>query len=294
MTVLTNTITTAQMCAGLDREMIRVFDQENDRLMEILGIFGIEVMAAATALYQYKVKGELNTAKVAEGDEVPLSKYELEKIPVGELEIKPYRKLTTAQAVLKSGFSNAVGRTDDKMVKDIRADRLAEFFTFLGNGTSTATGKTLQALLAQTDAVLNDKLEEHGDSTERIIHFVNRFDIADYLSDASITTQTVYGMTYIKSFLGINDIFVTSKVEKNTLFATPVDNLHIYGTDFAELAQAGLDYAISASGLIGVHHDPAYNRTSCETYALTGMTIIPEITDYIVKGALGTASGAKA
>lgn len=290
MAALTNTITTAQMCAGLDQEMIRTFDQENDRLMEILGIFGVETMHANSALFQYKVKGELNKANVAEGDEVPLSKYELEKLPVGELTVHPYRKMTTAQAILKSGYVNAVGRTDDQMVKDIRAGRLGEFFAFLGNATSNASGKTLQACLAQSDAVLQDKLEAHGDSTERIIHFVNRFDIADYLAEANITTQTVYGMTYLESFLGVNDIFVTSKVGKGDVFATPVDNIHIYGCDFDELATAGMDYTTSASGLIGVHHDPAYNRTSVETYALTGMTIIPEITDYIVWGNLGAAS----
>lgn len=287
MAALTNTVTTQQMCAGLDREFIRMFDQENDRLMEILGVFGTEVMAADTALFQYKVTGALNTATVAEGDEVPLSQYALEKIPVGSLTVKPYRKLTTAQAILKSGFTNAVGRTDDRMVKDVRADRLAEFFAFLANGTSTAEGKTLQASLAQIDAVLNDKLESHGDSADRIIHFVNRFDIADYLANAAITTQTVYGMTYLESFLGVNDIFVTSKVGKGTIYATPVDNIHIYGADFAELADAGMSYTQSASGLIGVHHQPAYNRTSAETYILTGMTIMPEITDYIVEGTVG-------
>lgn len=282
MATLENTVTTAEMAKGLDREMIRVFEQENDRLMELLGIFSVETMAAGTAMYQYKVTGELSDAEVAEGDEVPLSKYKMEKIPVGDLSIKPYRKLTTAQAILQAGFAKAVSKTDEKMVKSIRNDRIADFFGLLGNGTSTATGETLQAALAQADAVLADKLEANGDSAGRIIHFVNRFDIADHLATAAVTTQSAYGMTYIKNFLGVDDIFVTSKVPKGTLMATPADNIHVYGVDFGSLGNAGLSYEVSAGGLIGVHHQPAYNRTSAETYALTGMSLLPEVTDYIV------------
>lgn len=289
MAVIDNTVTTEQMVAGLDREMVENFNQENDRLMEILGIFGTEVMAANTSLYQLKATGELNEAVVAEGDEVPLSRYKLEKKHVGDLTIKPYRKLTTAQAILKSGFLNAVGKTDEKMVKDVRHNIINEFFGFLKNGTGRAKGATLQAALAQQDATMNDELEKRGDSAERIIHFVNRFDIADYLAEAQVTMQTAYGMTYIQSFLGVNDLFVTSQVPKGVVYATPVDNLRIYGTDYAELAKAGLSYEVGAGGLIAVAHEPAYNRVSAQTHVLTGMTILPEVLDYIVAASIGDA-----
>ena len=123
---------------------------------------------------------------------------------------------------------------------------------------------------------------------------MTRFDIADYLENAPITTQTLYGMDYIQDFLGVKDIFVTSKVPKGKVWATPVDNIHIYGADFGELAKAGIDYEISASGLIGVHHQPAYNRTACETYVLTAMTLFPEVLDYIVEGTIAATKAAAA
>lgn len=283
----TNTITTAQMVDGLNQELIRKFDQENDILMEILGKFSVEVLSANTTLFMQKVEGGLTTATRNEGEDVPLSQYKLVDVPVGTFMPKFYRKATTAEAILKSGYVGACVKTDDKMIKNIRAERIGEFFDFLKLGTGEAYGKTLQALLAQTDATLNGTMEDHGDSDDRICHFVNRFDIAGYLAEAPITTQTAYGMTYIKDFLGVRDIFVTNRVPKGKIWATPVDNIRIYGTDVAELGKAGLTYVQSANGLIGVAHEPAYKNASAETHVISGMMLFPEIKDYIIEGTIG-------
>lgn len=285
-----NTITTEQMIDGLNQEMIRQFDQENDRLMEILGIFGVEVLAANTTLFMTKIEGSLTEEERAEGEEVPLSQYKVVDEPVGTFMPKFYRKATTAEAILKSGYVNACSRTDDKMLTQIRAQRLAEFFGYLKNGTGTASGDTLQAVLAQVDATLNGALEDHGDETARIIHFVNRFDIADYLAHATVTTQTAYGMTYIESFLGVQDIFVTNRVPKGTVYALPVENLRIFGTDINELKKGGLTYLDSANGLIGVAHNPDYKSASTETHVISGMMLFAEVKDYIVAGTIGAAA----
>lgn len=286
MAKLDNTVTIEDVVTALDVEMSSNFDQEVNRLIEILGIFGTEVVPAGTAMYQYKVEGSLNAATVDEGDEVPLSKYTVEKESVGELEVKPYRKLTTAQAILKSGFENAVRKTDNKMVKDIRGGIISDFFKFLENGTGTSTGAGLQAALAKADAALGDALEANNDSTDRYVHFVNRQDIADYLAKANITTQTVFGMEYLQSFLGVTDIFVTSKVPAGTIYVTPVENIHIYGIDFSALSEADLTYEQQENSLIGVHHTPNYSRTSAETYVLTGASFLPEAKNYIIKGSV--------
>ena len=234
--------------------------------------------------------GTLGDGNVAEGDEVPLSKYSADKTPIGELETKAYRKLTTRQAILKSGFENAVLKTDDKMAKDNRAGIVKDFFTFLGKGTGEASGTGLQGAFAMVDSKLGDALEDSNDSTERIVHFVNRTDIAEYLANAQITTQTVFGMQYIKDFLGVTDVFVTNKVAKGTVYATPVENIHVYGADFGALSQAGLEYTVQDGGLIGVHHVANYARTSAETHALSGVMLLPEATNYIVKGTINPAA----
>lgn len=284
-----NMITTEQVVTGLNREMIRNFDQEADRLMEILGITTVETMRAGETMFQYKVTGELNTEPREEGEDVPLSKYKVEKLPIGTFTPDAYRKATTAEAILKSGFAVAVGKTDDKMVKQIRAERAGDFFKFLKNAKTFALGEKLQAAFAYVDSALQNVLEDNGDSADKIVHFVNRNDIADYLANAQVTTQMVYGMEYIQNFLGVRDIFVTNKIPAGTVYATPADNIHLYGTDFAELAKAGLTYETSANGLLGVAHDPTHKNVSCETHALSGMMLLAEYQDYIVMGRIGKA-----
>lgn len=286
MAVTTNTTTSSDIEHALDVEFAANFNQEYDRLADVLGIVTPEVVTAGTAMYQYKVTGSLDTAEVAEGDEVPLSKYTVKKEAIGEIELKPYRKLTTAQAVLKSGYENAVVKTDAKMMKDIRADIISKFFEFLATGTGTATGTTLQAALAQADAALSVAMEENGDHPDRIVHFINPLDAADYLGTAAVTTQTVFGMTYLQDFLGIRDVFTTAKVAKGSVYVTPAENIHMYGIDFGALASAGLDYTVYEGSLIGVAHQPAYNRVSAETHVVTGATLLAEILNYIVKGTI--------
>lgn len=289
MTVLANTVLAENIAKAQDIEMITSFKGELDRLSEILGLFGVEVVAAGTAMYQYSVTGTLNATTVAEGDEVPLSEYNVNKTTIGEVPIKPYRKLTTAQAILKGGYENAIAKTDAKMLSQVRNGVVSDFFTFLATGTGTATGAGLQDAFAQGDAELRDTMETNGDASDTLVHFVNPFDIADYLGRANVTTQTVFGMQYLQSFMGVENIFITNKAAKGTMWVTPAENIHLYGVDFATLADAGLNYTTQDGGVIGVHHVPAYDRTSAQTYVLTGALMLAEIKDYIVKVTIGAA-----
>ena len=286
MAALTNTITAADIARSQDIEMLTNFNGELNRLTEILGLFDPEIVAAGTAMFQYTVTGSLNTTPVTEGDEVPLSKYTVTPTQLDPITIKPYRKLTTAQAILKGGYENAIAKTDKKMIGQVRSGILTDFFTFLGNGTGTATGAGLQATLAQVTAKIQDETEKNDDFSGSIVYFVNPYDIADYLASAQVTTQTVFGMTYIQSFLGVENIMVTNKVTAKTVYATPVENIHIYGIDFSTLGDAGLAYTTQDGSLIGVHHEGAYNRTSSETYVLSGALFLPEYKNYIVKGTI--------
>ena len=307
MAVPANITDSTAINAAMDQEFIANFQHDFDRLAEILGIFGTETMTAGTVLKMLKVTGELNNDKTdaskengtaatavtlgsssgssyIEGDEVALSKFNAEWVPVDEIKGVPYRKMTTAAAIQKSGYVNAVLKTDQKMLSLARGGVVSDFFTFLKKGTGAATGKGLQAALAMTDAALGDSVEGNGDEAGRIIHFVNRHDAAEYLGNAPITVQNVFGMTYLQNFLGVENVFLTNKVDKGGLYATPVENIHIFGLDFGALSQAGLAYATDANGLIGVAHSPAYDRVSVETHVLTGCTMFPEVMDYIVKG----------
>lgn len=120
------------------------------------------------------------------------------------------------------------------------------------------------------------------------MHFINRDDAADYLGNATITDQNLFGLTYLENFLGLSGVFLTNQVAKGTMIATPADNIRIFGVDFGELATSGLTYTVSDSGLIGVAHTPAYDHVSVETNVLAGATFFPEVKDYIVKGTITT------
>ena len=226
-----------------------------------------------------------------EGTEVALSHYTVSKTPIGDLSPIPYRKMTTAKAILQDGYDAAVLKTDKKMLSQIRAQLIAQFFTFLGNGTGTpaqgVTVNSLQSALAYADAALQNAMETNGDETDgAFVHFVNRDDAADYLATATITTQTLFGMTYLENFLGVQNVFLTNQIAKGNVFATSADNIHAYGIDFGALAEGGLVYQTESNGLIGVAHKGAYDYASAETNVMTGLQLIPEVLDYIVKATI--------
>lgn len=291
MPAQTNAITTAQICSALDQEFVENFRHEYDQFEQILGLFPAETAAAGQALYQYKVTGSLNTTTPEEGDVTPLSRYKVKKVPVGEMGISRYGKQTTAEAILKGGFEVSVSKTDKKFHQQLRAGVMGDFFGLLANGTATAFGVGLKATLARMAATLQDVMETYGDEPGTVVFFVNQYDIADYLAEAEVTTQTLFGMTYIKNFLGVENILVTNKVPEGTVYCTPVENIHVRGVDFSTLGDAGLSYEVDSLGLIGIHHVPNYDRGAAETFAMVGADFLPEILDFIVKGTVYGAAG---
>ena len=351
MAVRPNTITRDYTVEALDKEFIANYRGELDRLVEFLGMFDIQTLAAGNSLYQYKVTGQLLNAatdpgtivyqktsdkdvvtgktyytksgdtytevqspakadlkdyyvayaspgsssgtEYVEGDRIARSLYKVEKIHIGDVEFVPYAKQTTAQAILKGGYENSIGRTDRKAVREMRSDILNKFFALLENGTNVvapAAGGTygLQQLLAFMDATLKDSMETNGDGGDDVdaIYFVNRQDAAAYLANAPVTMQTAFGMTYLESFLGVQNVMLTNKVQQGTVRATTVENIHIYGMDFGTLASTELAYATDELGLIGVHHAVDYDHASAETYLVRSTNFIPEVLDYIVKGSM--------
>lgn len=290
MATLDNTITSADLAFAQDIELIAKFTGEFSRLASILGTADVQPLAAGTALYQYKVSGTLGAGQTAEGDEVPLSKYTQTKTAVGDLQLKAYRKLTTAQAVLKHGYEAAVAKTDRKMVGDVRKGILNDFFALLAKGTGTASAKSFKAALIQANAKLNDSMDTTGDALENPVFFANYLDYADWAADAEVHNDgagSVFGLRYITNLAGVvGTVIFSSQVPAKTIYATDSSNLHVYTMDFNELATSGLQYTTDEQGLIGASHAPAYNRVSCETNIVTGTMMIPEVTNYIVKATI--------
>lgn len=294
-----NTIKKADVVTALDVELVENFRGEYDRLAEVLGLFDVNTAAAGTGIYQYAITGALldgsasdskgtSGSSYVEGDFIARSKYAVTKSHVGDVAFVPYAKQTTAQAIQKGGYEGAILRTDRKAKQEMQNAVLTSFFTFLANGTSTAAPESgtwsLQQMLAYAAAKLGDVLETNGEAGGEAVYFVNRQDAAAYLAAASITTQDVFGMTYLRDFLGVQNVILTNKVTAGSCYATPIENIHVYGLDFGALGEAGLAYEIDSLGLIGVHHTPDYDYGSVETFLVRGASFVPEVTDFIVKG----------
>lgn len=143
-TALDNTIATANVNESLDVELINSFTGELSKLTDLIGIFQPTVVAAGTALYSYEVTGTLDATEVAEGAEVPLSQYTVEKTPVGAIEMNKYRKLTTAEAIQQGGYENAVLKTDAP--KDGQA-----FQPIYVEGLSSGGGGTISVITAASE-----------------------------------------------------------------------------------------------------------------------------------------------
>ena len=257
------------------------------KLTEALGITRkIPVQEGAT-LKQIVVTGTLQNGNVAEGELIPLSKYEAEEVPVGEVKLNKWRKGTTAEAILKGGYDQAVGATTDKMVKDIQKGIRGDLFTFMATGTGTATGTGLQAALANAWgklAVLFD------DDAVESAYFLNPMDVADYLGSAQVTMQTAFGMTYIENFLGLGDVFLNSNVPEGKFYATAKENIVMYYVNVAtsELARA-FGLTTDETGYIGINEYPDKDTARVMDLVMSGITFFPERKDGIV---VGTIAGA--
>ena len=116
-----NLITTEQMKTVREVDFTTQFSHNSlAKLFEVLGITRKIPMMEGTTMYVYTVKGELQDGNVAEGEIIPLSQYETEKTPVGEITLHKWRKGVSAEAIKKSGYDTAVRDTDAALLRDVQ------------------------------------------------------------------------------------------------------------------------------------------------------------------------------
>ncbi len=254
------------------------------KFMEAMGVTRKIAVQEGTALKALKVTGSLENGSVAEGELIPLSHYETVETPVGEAVLNKWRKSTTAEAILKGGYEQAVGDTTDKMVKDVQAKIRNDFFTFIATGTGSATGKGLQAALASGWGNLQVLWE---DDTVDTVYFINPLDAAAYLGTAQITLQTAFGMSYIENFLGLGTVFMSSKVPQGKFYATAKENIVAYYINIASGEVAGVFKLVAdETGYIGIREYPDEDHACVNDLVMSGVTFFPERLDGIVVGSI--------
>ena len=279
-----NTILTNDMAKVRVADFNYQFTGSLRKFMEAIGVTRKIAVQEGVTLKAIKVTGTLASGTVAEGELIPLSKYQTEEVPMGEIALKKWRKGTTAEAILKGGYDQAVGATTDKMTKDIQKGIRSDLFTFMAKGTGTASGAGLQAALANGWGKLQVLWEDDAVET---VFFINPMDAADYLGKAQITMQTAFGMNYIENFLGLGTAFLNGSVPEGKYYATAKENIILYFVDVAtsELARA-FGLSVDETGYIGINEYPDKDTARVMDLVMSGVTFFPERIDGIVVGTI--------
>lgn len=284
------TVKAADLAKVRDVDFTERFVADIGTLMKMLGVTRKIEKRAGETLKVYKVTGTLESGVVAEGEVIPLSKYSTTYAPIGEATLKKWRKQTTAESISSKGYGQAVNDTNNKMLKDIQKGIRSQFVTFLGTGTATATGVGLQAAMAQIWGKMQVLYE---DTAVQTVYFMNPLDVADYLGNAQISTQTAFGMTYIENFLGMGSAILASDIPKGKIYATAAENIVLYyiPVTSSDMAQA-FNLTSDETGLIGIHTDAVYNNLTAETVAASGVGLFAENLGGIVVGTISAGAGA--
>ena len=283
-----NLIKRADLAKAREIEFTYTFSESVRKLMEALGVTRKIAKQAGTVLKAYKATGTLESGEVPEGDTIPLSKYKTEPVTFGEITLKKWRKATSAEAISDRGYDQAVEMTTDRMLKDVQKNIRADFFEFMASGTGKASGANMQGALAQAWGQLQILFEDDAVST---VYFVNPLDIADYLAEAEISTQTAFGMTYVENFLGLGTVITNSSVPKGTVYATAKDNLVLYyiPVNGADLGEA-FDFTSDETGYIGIHEHSDYTNMTAQTTVVNGMVFFAERIDGVVVATIGAGA----
>ena len=283
-----NTTTSADLAKVRDVDFVTRFEADLGTLLKMLGVTRKIEKKAGEVLKVYKVTGELQDGTVAEGEVIPLSKFQTTYQPIGEATLKKWRKETTAEAISEKGYGQAVNDTNNKMLRLIQGGIRSGFVSFLGTGTGKASGVGLQGALAQIWGQMKVLFE---DTSVEAVYFLNPLDIADYLATAQITVQTAFGMSYIENFLGMGTAILASDVPKGKVYATAAENIVCYYINVtgSDMGQA-FNLTADETGLIGIHTDAVYNNLTAETVAASGVGLFAERLDGVVVGTITPAA----
>lgn len=269
-------------------DFVSRFEANWDHLREILGIMRPIKKVPGAQLKSKYAEGTLQSGEVAEGDEIPYSKFAVKETIYDEMTIEKYAKAVSIEAIKEHGYENAVAMTDDEFLFQLQTNVTDRFYAYLNTGTLKVTDATTfqMALALAKGSVLNKFKTMHRTATN-VVGFVNIMDVYKYLGTAEITIQNEFGFQYIKNFMGYSVVFLLGddEVKQGRVIATAVENIVLYYVDPADsdFAKAGLVYATGngETNLIGFHTQGNYSTAVSEAFAIMGMTLFAEYIDAI-------------
>ena len=275
-------------------DFVTRFSDNWDALRRILGIMRPIRKAPGTTLVAYTADVELEDGDVGAGEVIPYSKATISKVGKSEaIKVEKFAKAVPIEDVNAYGATIAIEKSDDAFLTKLQNVVLTKFYNFLSTGTLTATATTWQAALAKAQGEVLNKFATMQKDVTAVVGFANILDAYDYLGSAEITVQTQFGISYVENFLGYSTLFLLPEkfIARNTVIATPVENIDLYYVDpsDSEFAKLGLIYTTQGeTNLVGFHAEGNYNTAVGETFAIMGMTLWAEYLDGI---AVVTISG---
>lgn len=279
-----NLIVTTDLAKAREIEFAYRFNEGIETLLKALGTTRKIPRRSGTLLKAYKATGTLQDGNVAEGDLIPLSKYQVEPVSFEEIKIQKWRKATSIEAVSEGGYEQAAVMTLDAMMKDVQKGIRTKFFEALGKGTGVATGEGVQQTLANSWGQLQVAFE---DIDFEMVSFMNPLDVATYLGNAQITVQNAFGMTYIENFLGLGTVILSKNVPQGKIYSTAQDNIVLYYLDVndADIERA-FTFTTDMTGLIGVHETSDYTNLTVSDTVVSGVTLWAERIDGVIVGTI--------
>ena len=264
-------------------DFVTRFAKNWEALQQVLGISRPIKKAAGTKLVSYKATVNLESGAVNPGAVIPYSKATVEEVFYEDLKLEKYAKAVTIEDVDKYGEVVAVEKTDDAFLDELQNGVLEDFFVKLTDDTyaMTASKANFQKAVAGAIGLVKDKFKKLRKNATSTIVFVNTLDAYDYLGDAAISIQTIFGIDYVKKFMGADVMVLSSDIEQGKVIALPADNLVLYYIDpSTQFAKLGLVYRTDGvTNLIGFHAQGNYGTAVGESFAVKGMTLWYEYAD---------------
>lgn len=299
MAAKANLIKTADIqVTAREVDFVTRFARNWEHLREILGIMRPIKKQPGAVLKSKYAEGTLESGQVAEGEEIPYSKFAVKEKPYAEMTIEKYAKAVSIEAIKDHGYENAVQMTDDEFLFQLQNDVTKRFYDYIKTGTLTSTETTFQMALAMAKGNVENEFKKMHRNITGVVGFVNILDVYQYLGAAEITVQNQFGFQYLKDFMGFNTIFLLADTEipRGTVIATPVENIVLYYVDpnDSDFVRAGLVYTTGGgeTNLIGFHTQGNYNTAVSEAFAIMGLTLFAEYLNAIAVITINATAGA--
>lgn len=282
-TVVDNRTKTGDLAPAISLDMNTRFVANINGLTEVLGVTKLLPMNEGDTIKTYKIVKDRKAGTVAEGEEIPLSKYSRAVDQTITLSINKHRTEVTAEAIQKYGQEVAINLRDEELLLDTQYEVMEDFYGMLKNTatTSTVTAGTFQMALSQAWGKLRKVMKRKNVTP---IYFVSTDDVSEYLGNANITMQTAYGLSYIQNFLGLGTVVVTPELDKGTFYATAQENLNGVYIPVGS-SQVGRTFNLTAdsTGMVGMKHFTDDKTLCLNTLAINGVKFYPELKDAVIK-----------